>query len=523
MSSAPILALLLAFAIALTLFVPPAGAQSAASGFQAVAPSVFQVWPLDAKGQAIASGTAFVVQADGHEALLLTAAHVVRGSNDVRIDFPGDRSRKVTVVARDDGRDIALLSAPEPNLKPLTISGDPLSVGETTATAGYLRSETGAASAHLLYPGTISATLQNGRILEFDNLNVQEGLSGGPLFDPVTGTVLGMVVSRISDKEVGGYALSAQVVLIGYLTDRKVAFSLERPGSRIPNIARVLTPVKGNVGTRSADGTFTKSTTAFILPDDANVATQEDSNGLVRLPDTSEIGLGPGTVMQVGASKGASAPTVLTLKSGTVRFNLRHPGETRSTYIVKTPNLSIEVHGTVGLLSTGPKGDVLACLACDPNDVVVTVAGKPYQVVTDQTLVAPPAGPVVVAATVGKTLGDFGATGLATSAAATTAFATGGAGAGGGALILGGLGVLGLAAAAGGGGGKGGGGTSTTTIVNNPAPVPTPSPTPTPLTAPGTANVSTHERRASSPGAAPSTGPSPRPVPTIGSRGGRPL
>jgi len=185
-----------------------------------------------------------------------------------------------------------------------------------------------------------------------------------------------------------------------------------------------LRAVRGTTGYEmNADAPFTRVFGHIVLSDDAIAITRPASNALLVLPDSSEVALGANADVRVGAFRDATAdtPTTLTLRSGALRFDVRHPAGGRSNYRFETTTSQIAVRGTIGLYATGPNGDVVSCLACTPGDVVVTVGAQTYTLVTGQTLTISLAGLVTMAATTAAAQ-TFAGTGLATEANAATPF-----------------------------------------------------------------------------------------------------
>ena len=209
-------------------------AQSASAGFAAIQPSVVQVWALQANGAPIASGTAFVVHSDAQGSELVTAAHVIKGAAAVEIDLSGAEQERATVI--DVENDVALLRIGAGNLKAATFAFRKPSIGDTIAAVGFYRIEQGGRAARLLFPGTVSATLSDGRLIQFDNLNILEGLSGGPIFDPTTGAVSGMIVSRATDG-IGGTAISAANFLLAVLRAKDIKVAIEANPRAAPVVA----------------------------------------------------------------------------------------------------------------------------------------------------------------------------------------------------------------------------------------------------------------------------------------------
>jgi hypothetical protein len=240
-----------------------------------------------------------------------------------------------------------------------------------------------------------------------------------------------------------------------------------------------LRAVRGVAGYRaSADAPFNRVVGRIALGDDAVAVTQVASNALLTLPDSSEVALGANTSVQVGAFNDASAPTptTLTLRSGALRFNVRHPAGGRSNFRFATVTSQIAVRGTVGLFQTGPNGDVIACLDCAAGDVVVTVGTQTFALLTGQTLFVSLAG-VVTTATAAAAASAFSGSGLTTDLAARTAF-TGSIGGGAAAAAAPALPPAALPIA--GGVFAAGAATAIITTNNRPTSAPaTPAPTPT--------------------------------------------
>lgn len=234
--------LLLATLISVALFgIPhPARAQDARAGFAAIHGALVKVWAFGRDGQPIATGTGFVVDSDSAASHVITAAHVVKGAASVKIDLNSDiHDLPATVLASYS--DVAVLSVQHGSLRPVTFAQRPVQVGDTFATAGYYREDEARAQIpRLLYPSTISAITNEGRVIAFDNVNIQEGLSGAPVFNPSTGTVVGMISSRSEDGR-GGYALSSL----------PIAYFLKNEQNL---------PVALDIGTESAAGAMTLHT-----------------------------------------------------------------------------------------------------------------------------------------------------------------------------------------------------------------------------------------------------------------------
>jgi len=292
--------------------------------------------------------------------------------------------------------------------------------------------------------------------------------------------------------------------------------------------------VRGVVGHQTdKNGTdFKRVTGTLVLPDNDFAVTQANANGLVVLPDSSEVALGPATTVRVGAFNDptSATPTQITLASGTMRFSVKRPAGGKSNYQFATNTSQVAVRGTIGLFSTGPNGDTISCLACDPGDVVVTVGPKTYPLLTGQTLFVSLAGAVTAGAITAALLQTFASAGLSTSAATTTAFAPGvasGAGTGVGASTGA---VAGANGAASGivAGGFAAAAVGTSIVASNsnsppkapattsapmasptPSPTPSPSPSPTPSVSPSPVTGTGQIKSLAPPTATPTSTPRP--------------
>ena len=279
-----------------------------------------------------------------------------------------------------------------------------------------------------------------------------------------------------------------------------------------------LRTVRGVVGHQTdAAGEFKRVIGQLVLPDDDLAVTRENANGLLTLPDSSEVALGPNTSVKVGAFNEPTSPnpTTITLQNGSLRFAVKRPTGGKSNYRFVTTSSQIAVRGTIGLVATAANGDTIACLACEPGDVLVTVGAKTYPLLTGQTLFVSLAGVVTAGAVSAAVLQGFSTAGLSTSATSTTAFAPGiasgaGAGAGAGASAAA---VAGHAASAGllvGGAAAAAVGVTAISNANKSTPAPaaaiTPAPTPSPSPSPvgGTAQLKSLTPPTATPSPAPS-------------------
>ncbi len=209
-------------------------ADDASIGYAKIKPSLVKIWSLDGNGKPIQSGTGFVVASDKGGSLILTSAHTVLKAAKIIINIPG-QSRDIDAHLQSVGPvDTAMLKINEPNLTPVRfVSQDhALREGSYVAVAGFLKNDESIEIAGLvprvLYPGTISSLPSNGRFIDLANLNIEEGLSGSPVFEPRTGEVIGMIDTRDTNRqERGGYAISGPLVLSPFFEDQKVRVAYE--------------------------------------------------------------------------------------------------------------------------------------------------------------------------------------------------------------------------------------------------------------------------------------------------------
>jgi hypothetical protein len=246
--------------------------------------------------------------------------------------------------------------------------------------------------------------------------------------------------------------------------------------------------VKGTVGYQASDSApFTGVVGKFLLPDDYLAMTRGQSAALLALPDSSLVGLGENTRVQVGAfDQSAAGPgATITVNGGTLRFDIRRPVGGAANYHFTTPTTQMAVRGTVGLLSFVNGITTVACVVCAADSVSVTVGAQTIALTSGQILTISAAGVVVAGTLTAAVLGGFSSAGVSTSAATGTSAATtgvAGAGAAGSsaattAAIAGAVAAGGIAA-----------GIAASQPSPSPRPTgsqqPTPTPTPTPTAAP---------------------------------------
>jgi hypothetical protein len=217
--------------------------------------------------------------------------------------------------------------------------------------------------------------------------------------------------------------------------------------------------LKGTVGYQATTaGQFNEVAGKYVLPDDAFAVTQKQSAALLQLPDSSLVGLGQDTKVQVGAfNQTATGPgSTITVASGTLRFDIKRPTGGTANYRFITPTSTIGVRGTVGLLAFAGGQTTVACLACASDSVTISVGGQSFALATGQAITVSATGAVTTSAVTSATLSGFSSAGVSTSASSGLSAATAGisgvtgaaGGAVGGAAAAAGAGIAGGAAAA---------------------------------------------------------------------------
>ncbi|MBV8602791.1 MAG: hypothetical protein JO359_14595 [Candidatus Eremiobacteraeota bacterium] len=254
--------------------------------------------------------------------------------------------------------------------------------------------------------------------------------------------------------------------------------------SLLPSMAAndtVLRRDAGNVGYRvNASGPLVAITGEQSLEDEAIAVTGFASRGIIVFPDSSLVTVGSNTSIQVGAFKQHEAgpgSTIRLIGNGAIRFQIRRPTGGRSSYTFAGSIANISVRGTTALLSTTSQGDVISCLDCGAGDVVVTVGGSSFGVLTGQTLTAGTDGKVVTVATTPSMLQAFEQSGLSVAGGGPPGpNTTSNAAIVGAAAAV----IAGVAIAAGSHVGGANGVQPTPTPSPTPVPTPTTSPTPPP-------------------------------------------
>ncbi len=213
--------------------------------------SPFDVFPRQQEN--VSTGSGFVVDERGH---ILTNAHVVASSLDVRVSFSDHRTVAARVVGKDPDTDLAVLSVnpKEVKLHPLRL-GDSraVRVGDPTVAIGNPFG-----LERTLTTGVVSAlqrriTAPSGFAIEDviqTDAAINPGNSGGPLLD-ATGRVIG-VNSQIATGAEGSTGNVGIGFAVPAATVKKVLPELQRNG-------RVTRPFLGVRGRPSREGVLVEA------------------------------------------------------------------------------------------------------------------------------------------------------------------------------------------------------------------------------------------------------------------------
>lgn len=181
-------------------------------------------------------------------------------------------------------------------------------------------------------------------------------------------------------------------------------FALCAPCAVAQGSDKQLARVKGTVQYQARrQDPFRELVGALNLPDDAVAVTLADSQGLLRLPDSSEIDVGAKARFRVGAlSAVAGKPTVVVLELGAMHFVVRHPQGALANYLFVTPTSQIAVRGTEGYIVTGPKGTDFYCGDCSEGDVTLRTGSRSIPLTTGWQVIIVGGDPATAETTVIK-------------------------------------------------------------------------------------------------------------------------
>jgi hypothetical protein len=204
MRSRRILTAVIAALVAMgTLSRPSAGSETLASSYAIVRKSLALV--AYRYGNGMITGSAFCVASFNGYSYFLTNAHVVRSQRRVALILAsGGKPRTAIVLKENPDYDAAILVV-QGVVPALRLGRDRLSVGQTIAIAGYPGSNIDLAFEGLglspaVHEGILNAYELHGSLMEFD-AQVEHGNSGGPVFDPNTGVVYGLVMAKVGNDQ----------------------------------------------------------------------------------------------------------------------------------------------------------------------------------------------------------------------------------------------------------------------------------------------------------------------------------
>ena len=156
-----------------------------------------------------AYGSGVVVESGAWGSRILTDAHVVRDASHLMVRIGDGTSAPAQVVATsNDTDDVAIVETLIPNIPTVTLgTAKTLEPGRAIGMLGYpipdAFSDEHLGTMASLYTGHI-ASIRKGA-LEID-VPVIPGESGGPIFDAVTGDIIGIAESRFEEERSIGFA-----------------------------------------------------------------------------------------------------------------------------------------------------------------------------------------------------------------------------------------------------------------------------------------------------------------------------
>lgn len=181
----------------------------------AARPSVVKIHAPASSCQKLIEGTGFVAAPNR----VLTAAHVVAGSDTVTVDADGAEF-DAQVVSYDPNTDIAIIDVPGMSAAPLSLAGSPATTGTDALALGY--PDAGSFTvvpAHVLGiirlngPDIYRTTEVTRQVYVFEMAagTSLQGVSGGPLID-MNGRVLGVVFGKDVNDRTTGFAFTSEQV-----------------------------------------------------------------------------------------------------------------------------------------------------------------------------------------------------------------------------------------------------------------------------------------------------------------------
>jgi S1-C subfamily serine protease len=156
-----------------------------------------------------AYGTGLIVASGPWGSQVLTVEHVIHDARDLKVMIGNKRQARVTILARDEKADLALVQTALPGLPAAKLgSSSHVEAGEAIGVAGYpipdAFQDEGLGTATSVYAGRISSVRKDA--LELD-LPIIPGESGGPVFIADSGEVIGLAESRFDEEKAIGFAI----------------------------------------------------------------------------------------------------------------------------------------------------------------------------------------------------------------------------------------------------------------------------------------------------------------------------
>lgn len=181
--------------MAVPMSAPALSAQPGVPAFAKIRQSLAVVAAAD--GKEVSFGTAFCVQSDGKRSYFLTNAHVVKDNDVVYLRLASDRQVYKGFVLRTSVAplDAAVIEIEKADVPALSLSRDRPQPGTAIAIAGYPSIQLQTDLEPSVHAGIVNDIVSD-YYIEHDAVT-DHGNSGGPLFDPQTGLVYGIVTSFV--------------------------------------------------------------------------------------------------------------------------------------------------------------------------------------------------------------------------------------------------------------------------------------------------------------------------------------
>ena len=148
-------------------------------------------------------GTGFAISPDGY---LVTASHVTKGADLVRVVFKNGKTLDARVIKEEHGLDLAVLKVDLETLNYLGVTSRTSGLGDDVYTIGY-PSPLLLGTSQKFTKGSISSItgLRNSSFHYQVSVPIQPGNSGGALVSEESGEVTGIIVSTLKGKDVVGF------------------------------------------------------------------------------------------------------------------------------------------------------------------------------------------------------------------------------------------------------------------------------------------------------------------------------